>query len=1346
MFIPLIMMTSVLGTTTLTNLFSPGGVIYDTHKTTLDTVLLYRGSPHIMSTPLIYKSNWDNLGVTTETTVYSVFILTAPSTSIYICTLNSSTWEPPFFYYQENVRILWLHTQIDAMLNTYFTTEWPVSAYYVHTITTAVAHDIQAIHTTVHNPAYQIPTLDATPGTPVSLPVLHLNRVHATRTTAVSIHTDIPNTLTINRTDLYILTYHTASRIWYCRANKLCYIVCLYTTPIPAEQVYNAITQIITPQGHQYYFPATTTAPFLIQYTYPQVINSTEFQFNFSSSAIENTFLVPTIAPLYTSVYLPASTINRVSSVFYHNEQIIAVNNTYMYITLYTSNANVTLIPVTVDTDTSIIDWIPFYPLHNEMCVYEQGIHYSIATIHLYLHCINTTSMETTSSIPLLSSTSYGNNKESVITTSARTKGTTTLLRACPPSISHNCTVRTHALCSCFTYAGCQWNTVSETCLDPDSLQMVETRAEVSQLFTLNEDATLYVIAWAQDNKITQSFVHVNTGILHISSVTVPLSFINYTGSATVTTPALLSYQPFSPYHISWCNSTYTPTTITANGNSIPFLYDTIDIFTWYDPHCQCLLIVHIVPTAIRLQHCVVSYQNLTCSNVTTIPNAIQSASILGSVLVILSPYGLVSAFDLQQYTIQNNTLYFWGHHGTPYTQLLSVPTATQIQYIYNTTTLSNTLHVFLPTKINIYTFPADSVCRLSPNTYNVYTSNRWMSDPSTFNIPAVHNNTLCVPLQVCNTTTEYEATPPTLSTDRICKLARTCTSGTLVTPHTNTTDTRCSSSSTTCALLCATQTCFWQSENDCVVRTTCSIQHTSSTDLHPFQFNRSLTYQNNTDTILNASLSIYTADRQCVPVTTCLRTQYQLVPPTPTTDRVCAPTTLCAPGSRAYILQPATPTSDRVCGIDTRVCTDTEYDRNWANRFSVYLEPTRDPHPLYVNTPHYYPAWCTPHTQCVNMSVMRPGTVRTDAVCGHISSCFGDVYPLQSTHYYFGSTCLQYITCTSRLQVIRYMPSRPLWQQPCYNVTYPQHVYVQLNVSSFEPTQLTSMGYYLDHVDGHIKQQISCPPAHLTLNRGPYRAHRCTAIRTCRSTQYREIHTGRCLPIQSYNATTTYITQLQTPTTDRTFAPRANCTSYNYTSLHTVLPMFDDTTCVPPATTFSLPIPTSPLVMRTVQYAPKEWCTTDEYFTSRHTGLGRLITQGTCMPCAPKTHQSHMHHLHTHCTRHLSLSVAATPPVSIANICPVNYIPTANNTACVLMSCPQYPIPQYVHVLDESSALFVCIPCRTCHEYAIPCGNFNDASCKVSTTVTMIVYTFIFVYVVYVLSLVLYLGWFQRI
>jgi len=105
-----------------------------------------------------------------------------------------------------------------------------------------------------------------------------------------------------------------------------------------------------------------------------------------------------------------------------------------------------------------------------------------------------------------------------------------------------------------------------------------------------------------------------------------------------------------------------------------------------------------------------------------------------------------------------------------------------------------------------------------------------------------------CVAHSVCEAT-EYEASPPTENSDRVCALVSACEATEYeASPPTATSDRECA----------------------------------------PVSACQATEYE--------ASPPTATSDRECAPLTVCADTEYELTPPTATSDRSCAPAPICAP------------------------------------------------------------------------------------------------------------------------------------------------------------------------------------------------------------------------------------------------------------------------------------------------------------------------------------------------------------------------------------------------------------------------------------------------------------------
>eukprot|EP00049_Salpingoeca_infusionum_P013045 m.243240 g.243240 ORF g.243240 m.243240 type:complete len:1831 (-) comp15341_c0_seq3:1668-7160(-) len=131
-----------------------------------------------------------------------------------------------------------------------------------------------------------------------------------------------------------------------------------------------------------------------------------------------------------------------------------------------------------------------------------------------------------------------------------------------------------------------------------------------------------------------------------------------------------------------------------------------------------------------------------------------------------------------------------------------------------------------------------------------------------------------CLPWSSCDTATEFQASLPTATSDRVCKPISPCQSDEWQQqPATPTSDRVCEA-----------------------VRAPCDT---------------SVEYRHQPPTP--------TSNRVCKPITQCEDGEFEAVPPTPTSDRVCNPLTACKPVIEYEVLAP-TATSNRQC-LETTLC-----------------------------------------------------------------------------------------------------------------------------------------------------------------------------------------------------------------------------------------------------------------------------------------------------------------------------------------------------------------------------------------------------------------------------------------
>ncbi len=133
-------------------------------------------------------------------------------------------------------------------------------------------------------------------------------------------------------------------------------------------------------------------------------------------------------------------------------------------------------------------------------------------------------------------------------------------------------------------------------------------------------------------------------------------------------------------------------------------------------------------------------------------------------------------------------------------------------------------------------------------------------------------------------------------------------------------------------------------------------------------------------------------ADRVCRTLTECRASQFEAQAPTDTTDRLCRALTTC--GRDEYQAQEPTDTSDRVCAKLT-TCDGTEYEAKAPTETS-----DRVCEPQLACPPQSYQAapgsatsapWCRPLTECKsNEYELQPPTATSDRVCSRITECAG--------------------------------------------------------------------------------------------------------------------------------------------------------------------------------------------------------------------------------------------------------------------------------------------------------------------------------------------------------------------
>lgn len=212
----------------------------------------------------------------------------------------------------------------------------------------------------------------------------------------------------------------------------------------------------------------------------------------------------------------------------------------------------------------------------------------------------------------------------------------------------------------------------------------------------------------------------------------------------------------------------------------------------------------------------------------------------------------------------------------------------------------------------------------------------------------------MCTPATNCSQTLEYESTPATATSDRVCASLTVCDPGLSyeLSPRTATSDRTCANLTLPCDL----------------------------------------------ETFFQSRAPTPTSDRVCSPLTVCnTESEFESVPKSRSSDRICQTLTVCAAGS--YVSAQPTPTSDRECqdcgcaanaDCVLRNATASPGAEPWCN-----AAPTLPEHEFFSHTCRCRAGYAGNGFSC---GVDSDGDARPDVSLGDCFdsclSCIGDLCP----------------------------------------------------------------------------------------------------------------------------------------------------------------------------------------------------------------------------------------------------------------------------------------------------------------------------------------------------------------
>ena len=324
----------------------------------------------------------------------------------------------------------------------------------------------------------------------------------------------------------------------------------------------------------------------------------------------------------------------------------------------------------------------------------------------------------------------------------------------------------------------------------------------------------------------------------------------------------------------------------------------------------------------------------------------------------------------------------------------------------------------------------------------------------------------ICASLTLCNFSVQYELVPPTATTDRNCALISDCSHSYVSQKATETSDSICANCSVCNASSFLFQSCTAASDTQCRPYSICN---SSSYIFVPRTFTSDVLCKQLSPPCLPSSQfelvsPTTTSDRICRNVTSCFHVddivypsfapsatlqQYYLVLATSTSDAVCANCSICnnnldMNGNLLYFqAQPCTSTTDRICKrvqtcfphIEYEIYTPTFTSDRVCGTCAVCLanffakgicSPTSNP-------------TCTPYTNCTSEEYeLVPPTAYSDRVCHPISqrcsNISSDFYTLQAATASSDRICGNYSFCFPGSFVA--IPASPTSDRVCRNCT----------------------------------------------------------------------------------------------------------------------------------------------------------------------------------------------------------------------------------------------------------------------------------------------------------------------
>lgn len=177
---------------------------------------------------------------------------------------------------------------------------------------------------------------------------------------------------------------------------------------------------------------------------------------------------------------------------------------------------------------------------------------------------------------------------------------------------------------------------------------------------------------------------------------------------------------------------------------------------------------------------------------------------------------------------------------------------------------------------------------------------------------PSFDKDRMCLPLTRCKQT-EFELVPSTPFADRKCSAVRKCNESTefLGRAATNTTDAVC------------------VANNVCGGREAQPLQYVSEVSLTNGGNSKCVAVRANCDVEADGEFEAVaptlTSDRVCAPLTLCKENEFQRVQPTLSSDRSCELLKVCHAGLDYELLKP-TPITDRVCSAVVNCTADVQY------------------------------------------------------------------------------------------------------------------------------------------------------------------------------------------------------------------------------------------------------------------------------------------------------------------------------------------------------------------------------------------------------------------------------------